>query len=121
MDWLHVIGDGLWIAALSIVFSASMGAWKRIPAGAKVPMQWNRAGAVSLRAPKPVALLALPFAAFFLGVMLLVANRNAGASGSNALILFGVRATIPAIVAIMHLRWLQAALKTLEEEGSIER
>jgi hypothetical protein len=63
----------------------------------------------------------MPAAAFFLGMMLLAANRNTQAEGTNALILFGVRATMAAILTLMHLRWLQAALKTLEEEGEIER
>ncbi|MDB5429102.1 MAG: hypothetical protein JWP35_218 [Caulobacter sp.] len=121
MDWLHIIGDGLWIAALSIICSSSLGAWKRIPAKVKVPMQWARSGKVSFRASRPIALLAVPVAAFVAGMVMLIVNRNAPADGPDALILFGVRATVPAILAIVHLRWLQAALKTLEDEGEIER
>jgi hypothetical protein len=120
MDWLHIIGDGLWIAALSVIFSASFGGLKRIPAGVQVPLQWARSGKVLFRARREVALFAMPAAAFFLGMMLLAANRNTQADGSSALILFGVRALMAALVTLVHLRWLQAALKTLEEEGQIE-
>jgi hypothetical protein len=121
MDILHVIGDGLWIASLSIIFSASFGVLKRIPPKVKVPLQWARSGKVIFRARRSIALFIMPFAAFFLGMVLLVVNRNSPADGEAALIQFGVRALIPAVLVLMHLRWLQAALKTLEEEGEIER
>ena len=114
-----MIGDVLWIIALSIMSSAALTAWRRIPAGVTVPMQWATSGKVNWRVGKRVALPLVPLVALFIGLMLVVMNRNAAATADAALILFGVRAVVPAIFALFYLRWLKAALKTLEEEGAI--
>jgi chromate transport protein ChrA len=69
---------------------------------------------------RALALLAFPVAAFVLGIVLVAFNRNAAASPDQALILFGVRATAAALMALAHLRWLKAALAALDAEGALK-
>ena len=121
MPPLQIIGDVLWIIALSIMSSASLTAWRRIPADVMVPMQWGTGGKVIWRAKRRLALTLVPVVAFVVGVLLVLSNRNAAADPSQALVLFGVRAVVPAIFALLHLRWLKAALSALEDEGKIDR
>ena len=49
MNWLGIIGDALWIVALAMMAGASQRAWRRIPAGTKLPMQFSRDGRPVLR------------------------------------------------------------------------
>ena len=57
---LRILGDGLSIAALAIIATTAQGAWKRIPKGVAVPMQWGFDGKPTWRAPKALGLLAIP-------------------------------------------------------------
>ena len=119
MDLLRLAGDALWVLSLSIMASATRAAWKRIPPGTPTPLQFARDGRPTLRLKRATALLIYPVAAFLLGIMLVVGNRRTTGFGEQALILFGVRATVAALFAVAHLRWLSAALKALDEEGAL--
>jgi hypothetical protein len=120
MGPLQYIGDALWIAALSIMCSAALQAWKRIPPDVTVPLQWASDGRITWRLRRRFALPAIPAFAFFVGVMLVLANRNVTVRPQDTLMLFGVRAVVPAVFAIMYLRWLKEAMKTLDQEGVLK-
>lgn len=120
MNWLGIVGDALWIVALAMMAGASQRAWRRIEPGTKVPMQFSRDGRPVLRARRAVALTLVPGIAFVVSIFLLGQNRAIPPGTPEALILFGVRATLAAVFALAHLRWLEAALKQLDEEGALK-
>lgn len=113
MSFLTIAADVLWIIALSIMAGGARAAWRRIDPQTKVPMQGN------WRLPRDIALI-LPVAiAFLFGLALLWGHRNAP-DLTYSVILFGLRATLAAVVAMMHLQWLKGALETLDAEGSLK-
>ena len=59
-------------------------------------------------------------AAFLLGLALLWCHRNAADLSYNV-IFFGLRATLAAVIAMLHLQWLKGALAKLEAEGKLDR
>ncbi|MEW6018538.1 MAG: hypothetical protein AB1760_10750 [Pseudomonadota bacterium] len=120
MNWLGIIGDALWIVALAMMAGASQRAWRRIPAGTKLPMQFSRDGRPVLRLRRAIALLLTPTIAFIVSLFLLGQNRAIAPGTADALVLFGVRATLAAVFALAHLRWLDAAMKQLAEEGALK-
>ena len=113
MNVLSFAADTLWIIALSIMAGAARMAWRRMDAEVMVPMigTW--------RLPRNLALIVPVAAAFVVGVVLLWGHRNAADLSANV-IFFGLRATLAAIVAMVHLQWLKGALSTLEAEGSLK-
>ncbi|HQT53898.1 MAG: hypothetical protein Q8N10_06010 [Phenylobacterium sp.] len=117
---LALLGDALWIISLSIMASTTRAAWGRIDPETKVPLQFALSGKPTFRVKRNLALLAIPTAAFFLGLALVAFNRNAAASLEHSVILFGVRATAAALIAVGHLRWLKAALDQLQSEGALK-
>jgi hypothetical protein len=116
MDLLFVAGTVLWIVALSIMVSASHTAWRRIRPEARLPMAPSGKGGWRLgRGP---ALCLIPAIALLASFALVFAYR--GAQGPQAVILFGARATLAALFAFVHLRWLTGALATLQAEGQLK-
>jgi hypothetical protein len=120
MPLLSLAGDALWIIALSIMAGGSRSAWGRIAPETKIPLQFAQNGAPTWRFRRNIALIAFPAIAFVVGVLLVLFNRNVAANPNTALIFFGVRATVAALFAIMHLRWLTAALELLDREGLLK-
>jgi hypothetical protein len=110
--WTYV-GDALWVIALSIMFGASRQAWRRTAAGRPVPL-------MGARLPRGLALWALPAGAFLFSLWLALQARQQAADGDAAFILFGVRAVSASLLALLHLRWLGAALKALERDGALK-
>ena len=116
---LRVLGDGLSIAALAIIAATAQGAWKRIPKGVAVPMQWGFDGRPTWRAPKAVGLLAIPLIS--IGVLLSFTLTQATFTDdpTRATIIFLVRATLAASLALSQLFHLRFVIRTLQEEGSL--
>jgi hypothetical protein len=112
MVWAYV-GDALWVLSLAIMFGASREAQARIPAGVRAPL-------MGARLPKALAVWCLPGAAFLLSLWLALAARSWSGDGDQAVIVFGVRAVSASLLALLHLRWLGASLKTLEREGQLK-
>jgi hypothetical protein len=119
MNWLGIVGDALWIVSLSIMAGASQRAWGRMPPETRMPLQFARDGRAIMRVPRHIALLLIPTIAFVLSVMLLWQNRQTAPGTPEALVLFGVRATLAGVFALYHLRWLSAALAQLDQEGAL--
>ena len=102
MAVLSYAGDALWVIALTIMFSASRQAWGQTAGHDKVAFLGGHA-------PRAVALWLLPTASFAASLWLVLQARQA--KGDMAVIVFGVRATLAALLALLHLRWVGQALK----------
>jgi hypothetical protein len=98
---LRYLGDGLWIIALSIMFSASRAAWSQTRPGEKLRLPIGEIG-------RGLGVWALPGAAFAFSIWLALQAREQ--EGDAAVIVFGVRATGASLLALLHLRWLKAAM-----------
>jgi hypothetical protein len=120
MTVLGVIGDVLWIFALSLMAGASRMAWRKIPKGVAVPVLWSGSNTTLARAPRLWALATLPIVAFVLSLFLLAGAHAAAAWSVEAVLMFGVRATLAAIFALVHLSQVRRALNQLAEEGQIK-
>jgi uncharacterized membrane protein len=117
---LRALGDGLSILSLSLISSMALAAWKRIPKGVKVPMQWNNKGVPSWRASKPFALL---FAPVMVAVLLFVPTllgSNKGATDLSVIIVpFAIRSIAAAVFVIIFMHYLKQVYQTLQDEGSL--
>ena len=110
MTVLTIAGDVLWILALAVMIGVSRQAWKRTPADVRVPlMAW--------RVSRAVGFWAVPAAAFAASLWLLWVHRMAGPG--ETLLVFGVRATSASLFALLHLRWVGAAMRRLDAEGAL--
>jgi hypothetical protein len=98
---LRYLGDALWIVALSIMFSASRAAWSQTRPGEKLRLPIGEIG-------RGLGVWALPGAAFAFSIWLALQAREQ--EGDAAVIVFGVRATGASLLALLHLRWLKAAM-----------
>lgn len=115
---LTLAGDVFWILALALMASFNLAAWKRIPAGAAVPVLWKGLAATR-RLPRWAALLTVPVVAFLIGAWLQIESREPGLDLTGALIVLGVRATLAPLLAVLHLGRVQKALAILEAEGAL--
>jgi hypothetical protein len=119
--FLRILGDGLTITALSIMCAVSQMAWKRVPPDVRVPMQWGLKGAPTLRVNRTLGFWFTPAltAVLLLGISAFGLTRTVQGFDS-AVILFGVRATLAAVLALLHLLHLRWAMRTLIEDGDIQ-
>ena len=118
MNILGVIGDVLWLLALSIMGGASRMAWGKVK-DVLVPVLWSPSGKTLWRAPRAVALASLPTVALLLSLWLLVESRRP-AELNVGIILLCVRAIVAAIFAVVHLAQIRRALNQLVDEGQIK-
>jgi len=116
---LHFIADGLWIVAMALIASTSRGALKRVPAGAKMPMQWGKDAKPTWRLPRNVALGVMFGTPLVLGLALSAMSRLAVHDAQSAVILFLLRTLLAGLFAVVCLTWLRASLRTLEDEGVV--
>jgi len=116
---LHYIADGLWIIAMALIASTSRGALKRVPADAKMPMQWDKNGKPTIRLTRNLALglaFGLPLV---IGLVLSAMSRLAVQDAQSAVILFLMRTLLAGLFAVVCLTWLRGSLRTLEDEGVV--
>lgn len=116
---LRVIGDGLSIAAMAIIASTALGAFKRIPKGVAVPMQWGLNGQATWRAPRAAGLLLIPLVSIALIFAFTLSGATFKVEGLEALMLLCVRATLAAVLALAQLLHLRFAIRTLQDEGRL--
>jgi hypothetical protein len=113
MTLLSIAADILWILALSIMGSVTRSAWMRIAPETRVPLQGD------FRLKRNVALAIPVVLAFVFGALLLWGHRSQNQITYDV-IFFGLRATLAAVIAMMHLQWMKGALATLEAEGALK-
>jgi len=118
MGVLAILGDILWLLALSIMCGASRMSWGKVR-DVLVPVLWSPSGKTLWRAPRAVALATLPTFAFLLSLWLLVESRRP-VDLNLGVILLCVRAILAAIFAMVHLTQVRRALNQLAAEGQIQ-
>ena len=115
---LNILGDAFWIVATAMIASATLGAWKALPADARLPMQWGLDRKPTWRARKPVALgMTLGIAVVF-GLILSAKARDSALAPDERMILFLVRAATAPLFILVHMFWLRAAVRTVAAEGA---
>jgi hypothetical protein len=119
MDWLAVVGDAVWILAMSLIAGASRATWRLIPPHLRVPMPMILGQGAGWRASKPLALLATPAVATAFGLALSVAARRPPEFTGMSLIVFGLRMLTAPPFVLLHLMHLRRAVDTLAEEGQL--
>ena len=119
MDWLTLLVDGLWIAALAIMSSVSRQSFGRILASAKVPMQFGIGGVPIWRAPRLIAVGLTPIIACGVWLVLLTLGQTAATGSSERTLMLGIRAFIAPVLCLMHLWHMREALKILAQEGQL--
>ena len=103
-------GDALWILALSIMVAASRAAAKHVPPQTRLRM-------LGLGVSRNIILWGLPVAGFLASLWLLYAARTRPVTTDQAIILFGIRAIAASSLAMLHLRWIGAALDAVNKDG----
>ena len=116
---LSIVGDAFWILILAVMCSLSWNAWKKIPAGTKVPVAWKGA-VVATRVDRFSALWVVPILAFAASAWLKFQSRAPGLELDGALITLGVRLTLAPLAAVLHLSQVRRALATLDAEGQLK-
>ncbi len=116
---LRVLGDGLSIAALAIIAATAQGAWKRIPKDVLVPMLWGRDGKPAVRAPKGVGLLSIPLLSILVLLSFTATQATFTDDPTQAILIFLVRATLTASLALSQLFHLRFVIRTLQDEGQL--
>ena len=112
---LRLLGDGVTIAALSIIWGASRVIWRRVPDDARIPAPWGGL------APKRIALAFTPtVAAIVLLALTFWGLSNRDIDASWAVILFGTRGLLTALFGLIHLTHLRAVLQSLGPGGANE-
>jgi hypothetical protein len=115
----RVIGDGLSIAAMAIIASTALGAFKRIPKGVTVPMQWGFDGKATWRAPRTAGLLLIPLTSIAVIFAFTLSGATFRVQGVEAMMLLCVRASLAALLGLGQLLHLRFAIKTLQDEGRL--
>jgi hypothetical protein len=117
---LRVIGDGLSIAAMAIIASTALGAFKRIPKGVAIPMQWGFDGKpTAWRLPRAPGLLLIPLISIAVIFSFTVSGATFRVQGLEAIMVLCVRATLAAMLALAQLLHLRFAIRTLQDEGRL--
>ncbi len=121
MHWLSLAADALWIMALAIMATTTRTAWGRMRPETRVPMQFGRDDKPSSWRLRRDAALTLPVAlAVLFGLALLWGHRSV-TDLSYDVIFFGLRATLAAVLTLMHMQWLKSVLAVLGAEGELDR
>lgn len=121
MHWLSVAADTLWIIALAIMATTTRTAWARMAAETKVPMMFRQDGRPSGWKLKRDVGLILPVALAFLFGMILLWGHRSVTNLSYDVIFLGLRATLAAMLTLMHMQWLKAVITYLDAEGELDR
>jgi hypothetical protein len=111
-------GDALWVIAMAMMATVSRTGFRRIPPGEATPAPWNFSGGAGPRSSRALALLFTPTAALLtgLGLMLVAADHGADAEG---VLVFGARALLASLFALVHVTHVKGALAVLEAEGKL--
>jgi len=110
MVWTY-LGDAAWVAALTIMFSASVQASNRT-AGER------HLSVMGAKLPRGLALWALPGGSFAISLWLAYTARTADLDAEGTLILFGVRSLAASLLPLIHLSLLSSAVKPPGRKGS---
>jgi hypothetical protein len=118
-DYLRILGDGLSIGALAIIFSLSFSSHKRLEDPARPPLFFKRNGEPGPRVPKNAALWTMPV----VSMLLLFLPTSVGAThrmvGDEAVMLVCLRAIVSAALALRHVVYIRGVLELMDQEGQL--
>ena len=117
---LSILGDAMWIVAMAMIASGSQRFWKRLPADARVPMQWTLKRKPTWRAGKSLAFGLTVGIPLVFGLLLSAVARDASNTPDEVLLAFLVRAFTAPLFVLVHYAWMRAASATLEAEGALK-
>ncbi|PZQ57917.1 MAG: hypothetical protein DI570_19035 [Phenylobacterium zucineum] len=120
LNILSILGDAVWIVAMSMIASATRATWARLAADARLPMQWGLDRKPTWRAGKPLALAVTVGFPLVFGLVLSALARTPGLAPDQLTILFLVRVATAPLFILGHMLWMRAALRTLEAEGALK-
>ena len=109
MIW-SIAGDILWAVSLTIMVAASRSAAKQLPSDTHYRL-------FGVRVSRGVLLWLVPIVAFLVSLWLLYAARTRPANIDQMIIMFGVRAVAASLLAMLHLRWIGAAIQAMHRGG----
>ena len=115
-----IVGDAIWIVAMSMIASGSQRFWRRLPPGVRVPMQWSVRQRAIWRAAKPLAFGLAIGVPLVLGLVLSAAARDPANTPSDVLLIFLTRTFAGPLFALIHYAWMGAASRTLDAEGALK-
>jgi hypothetical protein len=115
-----IVGDAIWIVAMAMIASGSQRFWRRLPADARVPMQWSVKRPPTWRAAKPLAFGLTIGIPFVLGLVLSAAARAPSNAPSDVLLIFLTRTFTGPLFVLIHYAWMGAAARTLNAEGALK-
>lgn len=119
MDWLTLIVDGLWIAALAIMSSVSRQTYERTLPTAKVPMPFGLKGLSRWRAKRLLAVSLTPAIACAVWLLMVIEGQTAPEGSTHRYIMLATRLTIAPLFCLIHLWHLRESLKVLAAEGQL--
>jgi hypothetical protein len=119
LNLLSIIGDAIWIVAMSMIASATRAGWARLTPDARLPMQWGLNGQPTWRAAKTSALAIVVGVPLAFGLVLSGLART-GLAPEQQLILLLVRVATAPLFILAHMLWMRAALRTLASEGALK-
>ncbi|MFZ5719844.1 MAG: hypothetical protein ACOY5Y_10325 [Pseudomonadota bacterium] len=119
-DLLAIIGDAVWIFAMATIASGARAAWRRIPAGARLPMQWSLGRKPTWRAPRGAAFALTLGIPLVFGLILSAAARAPDLEAGEPLLILLLRIATAPLFMLVHMLWLRAVLHTLESEGALK-
>jgi hypothetical protein len=119
MDWLTLIVDGLWIAALAIMSSVSRQTFERTLPTAKVPMPFGLKGLTKWRINRLLAVSFTPTLACIVWLFMLSVGQGAPEGSSQRMMMLVLRLSIAPLFCLIHLWHMREALKLLTAEGQL--
>jgi hypothetical protein len=117
---LSILGDAIWIVAMSLIASGSQAFWRRLSPETRIPMQWSGGRQPTWRAQRPLAFGLTIGAPLVFGLTLSAAARDPAISPSEVLLVFLLRTFTGPIFVLIHYAWMRAASRTLEAEGALK-
>ena len=115
-----IVGDAIWIVAMSLIASGSQAFWRRLPADVLVPLKWSPKQKPLWRARRPIAFAATVGAPLALGLILSAAARSPANTPPDVLLVLLVRIFTGPLCVLIHYAWMRAAAETLDAEGALK-
>ena len=118
-DYLRIIGDGLSIGALAIIFSLSFSSHRRLEDTARPPLFFKRNGEAGPRVSKNTALWTMPVVSMLLLFLPTTVGATHEMTGDEAVMLVCLRAIVSAALALRHVVYIRGVLELMDAEGKL--
>ncbi len=105
---------------MSLIASGSQQFWRRLPADARIPMQWSAKSQPIWRASRPLAFGLTIGVPLVVGLVLSAVARDPSNTPQQVLLALLVRTFTGPLVVLIHYAWMRAAARTLHAEGALK-